>query len=598
MLHSRIASISFFLIIILTASILNSSIQINVNANENQSFPLWIIDDFGRNVTISHKPERIVSLAPSNTEILFALGLGKNVIGVTSYCDYPPEVKQKVNSGEITIIGGYANPDVEKIIALNPDLIVASSKSLQGRIVETLEGYGLTVIGLDAKNVSQIIQNILLVGKITGKEIEAKNLTNELNRRINDVINKVKDVKHKPRVYFELWYDPLASIGPGTWIHELIEMAGGENIFSDANSPYPLINSEAVIQRNPEIIIIPLGYMGGIGKSEIKKRVGWNSIEAIKNDRIYEIDEDIVYRPGPRIVDGLEQLARIIHPELFIEVKLIELKIETDPAFLNVLFNINGNTYATNPNGEITIMLNQGNYTIQLMNITVIRGSTKYAFAGWRGIGKTNPLKISLTSNKTIVAVFSSCLIITATYGSKLFHRINLLRNFRDTSVMSTFAGNSFMNVFNKFYYSFSPYVAEFLTVHENIRVIMKLILYPLVFTLEIAEFLYNMLSLLNKEFAIIISGIATSGLIGMIYFSSAFAIVNKLKKGIIEKLKLKPILEAWLTSLLILLVGELLNSSLIVGLGASILVIITMIALAILTLRLILKLVRKKHGN
>jgi len=596
MLYIKKSAFSLFLITILIAIIIpNSSIQ--VKAEENQGFPLWVIDNFGRNVTISHKPERIVSLAPANTEILFALGLGDKVVGVTRYCDYPPEVIEKVNAGEITIIGGYANPDVEKIIALEPDLVIAESQGLQGEVVNTLERNGITVIGLDPKNVSQILQNIILVGKATGKEIEAENLANELNQRIDEITNKIKNIAHRPKVYFELWYDPLMSIGPGTWINELIEMAGGENIFSDANSPYPIISSEAVIERNPEIIVITLGYMGGVGKSGIKNRPGWNSIDAVKNDKIYEIDENIVYRPGPRIVDGLEQLAKIIHPELFIKTKLIKLEIETDPAFSNVLFSINGEIYATDSNGKITIMLDKGNYTIQIMNMSVKKDSARYAFAGWRGIGKTNPLKISLISNKTLTAVFSSCLIMTATYGSKLFYKINLLRNFRDTSVMATFAGNSFMNVFNKFYYSFSPFVAEFLATHETIRAIMKLILYPLLSILGIAELVYNPLSLLNKEFAIIVSGIVTSSLIGIVYCLPALIMVNKLK-NIIKKSRLKPMLGVWVGSLLIILIGEVLNSSLMTGLGASALVIITMFASAILALNLIFKLVRKHNGS
>ncbi|MEM3754240.1 MAG: cobalamin-binding protein [Candidatus Bathyarchaeia archaeon] len=589
--------LSLFLITTILHILVIQNSLIQVKAEENQSFPLWVIDNFGRNITISHMPERIVSLAPGNTEILFALGLGDKVVGVTRYCNYPPEVIEKVNSGEITIIGGYADPNVEIIIDLNPDLVIAESQGLQGKVVDTLEKNGFTVIGLDPKSVSQIIQNIILVGRATGKEVEAEKLANELNQRIDYVVNKVKNIAHKPRAYFELWYDPLASIGPGTWIHELIEMAGGENIFSDANSPYPLISSEAVIERNPEVIIIPLGYMGGLGKSEIKQRPGWDSIEAVKNDRICEINEDIVYRPGPRIVEGLEQLAKIINPELFVETKPIELKIETDPAFLNILFSINGEIYATDSNGKIAIMLDQGDYTIQLMNLTVTKGPIKYAFAGWRGIGKTNPLRISLTSNKTLIAVFSSCLIITATYGSELFHKINSLRNFRDTLVMSTFAGNSFMSIFNKFYYSFSPYVAEFLTINEGIRTITKLVLYPLIFMLEVAELFYSILNWLNKEFAIIASGIVTSSLIGIVYCSPVLIMVNKLKNGIAKKLKLKPIIAVLIASLIIISIGEILNSSIIVGFGASILVLATIVTsatLILLTLNPILKLVRK----
>ncbi|MEM2896093.1 MAG: cobalamin-binding protein [Candidatus Bathyarchaeia archaeon] len=598
MLYVKKFASTLFLIIILTIAITIPNHSIQVNAEGNQSFPLWIVDDYGRNVTISSEPEKIVSLAPSNTEILFALGLGNNVVGVTSYCDYPPEVIEKVNNQEIAIIGGYIDPDVEKIIALDPDLVVADGENVQGSVVETLEGYGFTVIGLDPKNVSQIIQDIILVGEATGKKLEAENLADELNQRIDEVVNKVEGIEHKPRVYYELWYDPLASIGPGTWIHELIGIAGGENIFSDAPTPYPLISPEAVIQRDPEIIVIPLGYMGGAAKSEIKARPGWNSIEAVKNDRIHEIDESLVYRPGPRIVDGLEELAKIIHPELFIEIKPIRLEIETDPALPNVLFSIDGETYATDSSGRIAITLERGNHTIQLISTTVKKGSSSYAFAGWGGLGKTNPLTLSLTSDRTLVAVFSSCLIITATYGSELSQKIDSLREFRDNSVMTTFAGNSFMNFFNEFYYSFSPQVAELLTVHESIRAPMRLILYPLLSILEIAESLYGASSWLDKEFAIIVSGVATSGLIGAVYCSPLLMMIDKLKSGMSKKLKLKPIIWAWMFALLTMLIGEIVNSSSIVGFGASVLVILTMIVSAILTSSFILKLVGSRNGD
>jgi iron complex transport system substrate-binding protein len=277
---------------------------------------ITIIDDRGKEVVINYPPERIVSIVPANTEILFALSLDDRIVGVTRYCDYPPKVKNMVEEGKIMIIGGFADPSIEKIVGLKPDVVFAMH-TIQLKTVESLEEKNIAVIYLDPSNIQDVLDDILLVGKATGKEAEAKKLVEEIKWRIDNVINKTREVSYRPRVYYEVWHDPLMSVGPGTWIHDIIELAGGSNIFSDAKVKYLKISSESVITRNPEIIIIKIGYMGGIAKEEIAKRPGWNTIDAVKNDDIYEVDESILIRPGPRIVEGLETLAKIIHPELF-----------------------------------------------------------------------------------------------------------------------------------------------------------------------------------------------------------------------------------------------------------------------------------------
>jgi len=279
------------------------------------TFPSTILDDYGRNVTLVKQPEKIVSLAPSNTEILFALGLGSKVVGVTRYCDHPPEVKDMVKRGEITVIGGFADPSIERIVALNPNLVLAAT-TLQKRTVTLLEDKGLKVVALNPRNIKEILNDIFLVGKVTGHIKEANKLVKNMDQRIDKVISKTRDVGYRPSVYYEVWHQPLMSAGPGTWIHELIESAGGTNIFADAKGEYPIISSESVVKRNPQIIIIKIGYMGGVGKEEIRKRPSWEAVDAVKNNRIYEIDENILIRPGPRIVEGLEALTKVIHPEL------------------------------------------------------------------------------------------------------------------------------------------------------------------------------------------------------------------------------------------------------------------------------------------
>ncbi|MBO3754906.1 MAG: cobalamin-binding protein [Candidatus Brockarchaeota archaeon] len=311
--------------------LLGGAMKTSAVSTDELSYPISVVDDFGRNVTVAAMPERIVSLAPSATEILFALNLGSRVIGVTRYCDYPPEVVDRVRSGNLTVVGGFVDISVETVIALDPDLVVATY-SLQAEIINLLEEKGLTVIGLNPKDLQQILNDVRLVGLLCGETGKAEQLVADLQRRIEYVAQRVKEAGSRPRVYYEVWYDPLMSVGPETVQNDLIHTAGGENIFADAQAPYPTISSEAVITRDPEVIIVPTGYMGGVKSEDFEKRPGWSGIDAVKNSRIFEVDENLIVRPGPRVIEGLERIALILHPDRFtgrIEV-MEEIVLETN----------------------------------------------------------------------------------------------------------------------------------------------------------------------------------------------------------------------------------------------------------------------------
>ena len=285
------------------------------NALEAKS--LAMTDDLGRDVIIPKEPERIISLAPSNTEILFALGLENRVIGVTKYCNYPPEIEDLKQSGKLVVIGGYKDPDIEKIISLSPDLVLAS-KIQSDSTIPKLEKAGITIFAINSNNLSNVIQSIKKVGKITGKDAEATQLVKSMESRIRAVSEKV-DPLQKKRVLYVLWHDPLQTVGVGTVQDEIIEMAGGENIFHNL-SGYPLIDPEAIVQKNPEIIIT------GTGTGEKRNdSLNWaktedsiNETDARENNRIYQAQGDLMTRAGPRIVEALEMVARIIHPEAFL----------------------------------------------------------------------------------------------------------------------------------------------------------------------------------------------------------------------------------------------------------------------------------------
>lgn len=276
-------------------------------ANE---FPLTITDNLNREVTILRQPERIISLAPANTEILFALELGEKVVGVTNICNYPPQVQEKQN------IGDYDNPNLEKIIELEPDLILASHGN-PTELIDQLEELNYTVVGLNSKNVDDIISSISMVGKITGKVIEAARLTEEMEARIEAVLSETSSLveNNRPRVLYVVWYKPLWTAGSGTFIDELIQKAGGINIAGDI-AGWPQMNLETVLAKNPQVIIVGEGHPSGLVETVKNEEVLWKT-DAFEYKQIYIIDADIVSRTGPRIVDALEEMARIIHPELF-----------------------------------------------------------------------------------------------------------------------------------------------------------------------------------------------------------------------------------------------------------------------------------------
>jgi iron complex transport system substrate-binding protein len=273
----------------------------------------------GNVVTFTSAPERIVSLSPSNTEILFAVGAGDNVVGITDYCNYPYNFTAWAEAGNITSIGNYWQPSIEPIIDLDPDLVLASSASLEA--AENLGSLGYKVLVIEAKTIDGILQDILLVGRATGNDASAKALVNEMRARIDAVENQAADATTTPTVYHEVWNEPLQSAGPGTFIDEMITLAGGINIFNDATTSWPIVSSEAIIDKDPDVMFFPDMYMG-VGNfyetiESVEGRPGWDSITAVQNDALYEINADIISRSGPRIVDALEIIAKMVHPEIF-----------------------------------------------------------------------------------------------------------------------------------------------------------------------------------------------------------------------------------------------------------------------------------------
>ena len=280
---------------------------------ELPSFPLTITDDLGREVEIVKQPQRIISLAPSNTEILFALGLGDSVVGVTQYCNYPEAAKTKPR------VAGYSTPDIEKVVSLTPDLVLAESIH-EETALPVLESLGLTVVVTSAKSLDTVLHDIILVGQIAGKSKAAAQLVGDLDKRIKAVTAKTEGLapEQRTRVLYVIWHDPIWTLGSETFLDDLIQKAGGVNIFAKDFKKSRVVSPEEVVARNPQVIIVSsMGTSGDLIYNSIKADPRLSTVEAIVKGQVYQVDGDLIERPGPRVVDGLEQVAKLIHPEIF-----------------------------------------------------------------------------------------------------------------------------------------------------------------------------------------------------------------------------------------------------------------------------------------
>jgi len=271
--------------------------------------PRTFVDDLGRKIFLAKAPKRVVSLAPSITEILYAIGLNDEIVGVTEFCDYPPPAQQKPKIG-------YAQPNIEAIVSLQPDLVLAPRAFLRADLLAKLEQLKISTFVVDPESFEEIPSRIQTVGRILNRSSSADGVAMAMRQRIASIRSKMKSVA-QVRVLYVLNSQPLITVGPGSYIDQVIKVAGGSNIASQTTVPYPHLNMEAVLKEDPEIIIFPIGKAEGIPLSEQQQWLRWTSLAAVKQGRLHQISADVLNRPGPRIVEGLEALARIIHPEAF-----------------------------------------------------------------------------------------------------------------------------------------------------------------------------------------------------------------------------------------------------------------------------------------
>jgi iron complex transport system substrate-binding protein len=265
-------------------------------------------DQVGRSIDVPDDPVRVIALAPSITEIIFDLGQEKKLVGVTQYSTHPPAAES------LPKVGSYVRLDIEKIIALKPDLCIAIKDGNPKHIIDKIVALNIPVYVIDPRNLSQIMDSITRLGSLLGAEQMAAGVVANMEKRIWRVMEQVKNIRSKPRVFFQIDAEPLFSAGTNTFIHELIEIAGGVNTAAGDN-PYPRYSWEDILVLQPEIVLIS-SMAGGLDPENLLESwKKWQQLSAVKNERIYVMDADLFDRPTPRLVDGLERIAEIIHPE-------------------------------------------------------------------------------------------------------------------------------------------------------------------------------------------------------------------------------------------------------------------------------------------
>lgn len=275
---------------------------------------ITLIDGLGREVKLAQPAQRIVSLAPSNTEILFAIGAGELLVGRDDFSDYPAE------AAAITSIGSlYPQANAEAIVALKPDLVLAAGITSPDEI-EKLADLGLTVYATRFNvQLEDIYNDIIAVGILTGHSAEAQTLVTDMQTRV-EAVTKAVATAERPVVFYEIdATDPAKpwTAGPGSFIDSLITLAGGTNVGRSAQDAYAQLSLEELIAQNPSIIVLGSATFGGQTPELVAARAGWADIAAVKENQVYVFDDNLVSRPGPRVVEGLEQLAKLFHPELF-----------------------------------------------------------------------------------------------------------------------------------------------------------------------------------------------------------------------------------------------------------------------------------------
>lgn len=271
---------------------------------------LTVRDMLGRELTLPGPPRRIVSLVPSVTETLYALGAEDLLVGVTTFCDFPPAAREKPK------VGGIVNPSLEAIAALRPDLVLATTEGNRESTVQEVGGLGIPVYVVSPKSLAGVLESIERLGRLVGREEAARRLVADLRRRADAVLERVGS-RPRPSVLYLVWADPVIVPGRDTLVADLVRLAGGTSVSAEEAIDWPRLSLEQVVGRAPEVILVATHSRPHVDEALRSWRQQKILLPALKSGRVHAIDGDLLHRPGPRVVDGLEALVRALHPGAF-----------------------------------------------------------------------------------------------------------------------------------------------------------------------------------------------------------------------------------------------------------------------------------------
>lgn len=268
-----------------------------------------VVDETGRRVSLPPHIERIVSLAPNLTEMVYALGADARLVGVTDWCNYPPAAKSKTSVGQVI------NPSLEQIVALKPQLVLATTAGNRRETVTALERLGISVYAFNPRSVEDVLASLQTLADVLGISEVGAELTARLRERLEAVAMRVRG-RPRPRVLFVLWLEPLMSIGRQTFVHDALVRAGSESVTAERLEDWPRLNLEGVLGQDPDFLVLAHSPAVERQLAGLRANPVWGELRALREDRAVWLEEAVL-RPGPRIVDAIEQLARILHPEAF-----------------------------------------------------------------------------------------------------------------------------------------------------------------------------------------------------------------------------------------------------------------------------------------
>ena len=289
-------------------------VRANPNIDPTPFTPVELTDTLGNTLTIDTPPMRIISLAPSITETLYAIGAGDLLVGRTDFDNYPETVLELPSVGGVTA----DTISIEIILDLEPDLVLGGSV-WQADLIDTLNENGIPSLAFEPGNLQEIEDLMLLLGTATGHAADAASAVAEMDARVSVVASVVETIPQSERktLFYEVWHEPLMTTTNQTFIGEIITIAGGENIFANLDETYPAVSAEEIINANPDVILGPTSHGDQLTAEVISAREGWGELSAVQNNAIYLIDGDIISRAGPRVVDALEAVAQALYPAYF-----------------------------------------------------------------------------------------------------------------------------------------------------------------------------------------------------------------------------------------------------------------------------------------